>query len=275
LSPQRRGLYPEIDCVRDLLPRHVVAAAESRARSIGLGADSVLICTDAITEEAYLSALAASLGTSYERFEGVSRADCPLDDNELIQAVAAGLLPLREGQGIVWIIAPRCLTARRLANQRQPWPSLLRPFRLTSPERLGRFAVRHARKALGRRAAFGLRQTRPGLSNAPRPRGWRMIVAIALLMLVLAILVLVPAATLEAFGTVLCTVFLAAAALRLSSACYTLRIPERRDWIADDQLPIYTIICALYREAAVVPNLVAAIRALDYPGIMAQTPQAV
>jgi cellulose synthase/poly-beta-1,6-N-acetylglucosamine synthase-like glycosyltransferase len=34
-------------------------------------------------------------------------------------------------------------------------------------------------------------------------------------------------------------------------------------------LPIYTIICALYREAPVVENLVAAIRALDYPGIMA------
>ena len=35
--------------------------------------------------------------------------------------------------------------------------------------------------------------------------------------------------------------------------------------IDDDKLPIYTIICALYREANVVGNLVAAIRALDYP----------
>jgi cellulose synthase/poly-beta-1,6-N-acetylglucosamine synthase-like glycosyltransferase len=30
-------------------------------------------------------------------------------------------------------------------------------------------------------------------------------------------------------------------------------------------LPIYTIICALYREAPVVDRLVAAIQALDYP----------
>jgi hypothetical protein len=34
------------------------------------------------------------------------------------------------------------------------------------------------------------------------------------------------------------------------------------------------VICALYRETAVVNDLVAAIRALDYPGIMAQAPQA-
>jgi hypothetical protein len=65
----------------------VIAAAEHRERSIGLGADRVLICGDAITEEAYLTALAAFLGTSYER----------LDDKQLIQAAAAGLLPLREG----------------------------------------------------------------------------------------------------------------------------------------------------------------------------------
>jgi hypothetical protein len=75
----------------------VIAAAEHRARSIGLGADRVLICGDAITEEAYLTALAAFLGTSYERLDRIPRGDCPLDDKQLIQAAAAGLLPLREG----------------------------------------------------------------------------------------------------------------------------------------------------------------------------------
>jgi glycosyltransferase XagB len=42
--------------------------------------------------------------------------------------------------------------------------------------------------------------------------------------------------------------------------------------IEDRRLPIYTIICALYREERVVDKLVDALRALDYPGIMAQTP---
>ena len=37
------SLCPEIDCVRHLLPREVVAAAERRATEIGLLADRVLI----------------------------------------------------------------------------------------------------------------------------------------------------------------------------------------------------------------------------------------
>jgi hypothetical protein len=120
---QQPRLCPEVDCVRGLLPRRVVAAAEHRARRIGLGAERVLICADAITEEAYLQALAASLGTTYEPLDRVPRADCPLSDDELIQAAAAGLMPLRRDDRLLWIIAPRCLTARRLADPQQPAPA--------------------------------------------------------------------------------------------------------------------------------------------------------
>jgi hypothetical protein len=269
----RPSRCPEIDCIRDLLPRRVIAAAERRAQSIGLGAERVLICADAITEEAYLTALAASLGTSYEPLDRVSRADCPLDDNELIQAVAAGLLPLRNGHEIIWVIVPRCLMARRLADPRQPQPRWLRPFRLTSSERLRRFVAQHTQRALGRRAADGLRLARPLLSNAPRAQGWRSVATIALATLVMSFLALAAADAIEVVSTILCLVFLAAALLRMSSALLmpgTARRPVHTD---DNGLPIYTIICALYREAAVVGELVAAIRALDYPGIMAQTPE--
>jgi len=166
LPAARSNACSEIDCVRNLLPRRIVAAAERRAQSIGLGADRVLVCADAMTEEAYLRALAWSLGTSYERFDRIARADCPLDDNQLIQAAAAGLLPLRERNEIVWIIAPRCLTARRLADPRQSRPGWLRSFRLTSSERLARFVAQHTQTALGRRAAGGLRRCAATL------RGW-------------------------------------------------------------------------------------------------------
>jgi hypothetical protein len=124
-----------------------------------------------MTGDAYLTVLAASLGTSYEPLDRISRADCPLDDDQLIQA-AAGLLPLREASGITWIIAPRCLTARRLASHPPRW---LQPFRLTSSERLLGFVTRHTQKALGRRAADGLRRSRPLFSNAPRRHGAKRI----------------------------------------------------------------------------------------------------
>ena len=151
--------------MRDLLPARVIAAAERRALSIGLGADRVLICADVMTEEGYLTALATSLGTFFDPLEDVSRAQCPLSDDQLIEATAAGLLPLREGDQLSWIIAPRCLTARNLANlgsSGSPWP---RSFRLTSPERLSRFADRYAQVALGRRAAGELQRLQSRLQR--------------------------------------------------------------------------------------------------------------
>ena len=42
---------------------------------------------------------------------------------------------------------------------------------------------------------------------------------------------------------------------------------------AGDELPIYTILVPLYREANVLPQLVRALSSLDYPDMLAQTPQ--
>ena len=42
--------------------------------------------------------------------------------------------------------------------------------------------------------------------------------------------------------------------------------------LADDELPDYTIVVALYRETRVVEDLIRALDGLDYPGIMAFAP---
>jgi len=243
-----------------------LAAAEQRARAIGLGADRVLICADAMTEEAYLRALAASLDTTFEPLSSVARGDCPLDDDQLLQAAAAGLLPLVRDGVLTWVIAPRCLTARRLANA-QPLPPPVRSFRLTSSEHLWRFVATHAQEALGARASEELRRSQPDFSNAPRPRSPdRFLLIAALTLLIVGVAALAPAAAIDALATALCVVFLGAAALRLVSVAVA-RAPASAPPVRlrDDALPVYTVICPLYREASVVGSLVAAIRALDYP----------
>ena len=45
--------------------------------------------------------------------------------------------------------------------------------------------------------------------------------------------------------------------------------------VADENLPIYTILIPLYREAAVLPRLAQELSQLDYPDTLAQTPQAI
>lgn len=251
--------------MRGILPRAIIAAAERRANAIGIGADRVLICADAITEEAYLRALASSLGASYDRLDRLARSDCPLTDDGLIRAAAAGLLPVREAGRIVWIIAPSCLAAHRLSDPNWLIQRRIGSFRLTSSDRLWRFVAQHAHARLGRRAAFDLRRKRPLFSNAPRLHLRKRVAIVTLAIAILTALALIPAVTIDAFAALLCGIFLAAAAMRLSSVLYRQQQPKRSLRASDRELPIYTIICALYREEKVVHKLVAAIRALDYP----------
>lgn len=265
LQPAQLRACPELDCVRHLLPRRVIAAAERRARSIGVGAERVLHCLGAITEERYLAALAHWLGTAFEQFDGIARADCPLSDDQLVDAAAAGLLPLRLGGKLTWIVAPRGLTARRLSDMRRSRPSWLNSFRLTSPERLQQFVEQHAQGAIGRRAADGLRLSRPHLSNAPRPHRRRLLTTAGWALAAFAFFAAAPLLVIESLSGLFCALFLAAALLRLLCAGFRGRSPPEPKPIGDAQLPIYTIICALYREAAVIDKLVAAIQALDYP----------
>ena len=225
----------------------------------------MLICADAITEEAYLHALAVSLGTSYDRLDTLTRADVPLSDAELVRAAAAGLMPIREAGRTVWIIAPSCWAAHRLTDPHRPIQRRIKSFRLTSSNRLQRFITQHAQTTLGRCAAYDLRRTQPSFSNAPQLHLGKGVAMATIAMLLLTTLALYPATTIGIFSILLCAIFLAAAALRLASALYKQPAPEPTPRGDDRELPIYTIICALYREEKVVNKLVAAIRALDYP----------
>ena len=172
------------------------------------------------------------------------------------------------------MIAPSCWAARRLADPHRPVQRWINSFRLTSSDRLQRFIAQHVEAALGRRAAYHMRRTLPVFSNAAPLHIGKSVAAATIAILVLTTLAFYPATTIGIFSVLLCAIFLAAAALRLSSALYKQPAPERPFRGSDRELPIYTIICALYREEKVVNKLVAAIRALDYPGIMAQTVEA-
>src|SRR6202012_3355503 len=149
------------------------------------------------------------IGVPYERFDRVSRSDCPLDDNQLVKAAAAGLLPLRQGRDLTWVIAPRDMIARRLADPRQRLPHWLRSYRLTSAERLSQFVTRHGERTLGRHATDSLRVHRPLFSNAPRTRGRRVLRAVTLVTIAFACLNLAPLALIEGLSGLFCALFLA------------------------------------------------------------------
>src|SRR5262249_20198704 len=108
-----------------------------------------------------------------------------------------------------------------------------------------------------------LRLQEPELSAAPRRR--RLTLGRALAATILpALLVAFPRQAWAAIGTALAAFFLAWLALRLSVS-FSEPEPARPARLPDYDLPVYTIIVALYREARSVAALVAALRGLDYP----------
>lgn len=254
---------PEIDCVRHRLSPGWLALAELQSAEVGVGADRVLVSKGYIGEEDYLTELAAALDIAFEPLEDRSREACPFSDEGLIEAAHTGMLQLSIDGELHLIIAPRELTIRRLIETLQRNSKARHRVRLTTNERLARFVTRHASRLIGYRAAEALRSEKPTLSAGT---GRRRSTSIAMLVAGLALFSIVAPGTAGiAVEVALGLIFIAWLALRLLGMFSP--IPRHRKPPAepDSGLPIYTIVVALYREAAAAKDLIAALRNLNYP----------
>ena len=234
-----------------------------RAAEAGVGADCVLITWGVISEETYVAALAASLGMVFEPLFGTSREQCPLGDEALVDAANTGMLPLSDRNGVRIVVAPRLVDSRRLVAVATSGTDMARRIRMTSTARLHEFVARHSGRDIERRAVDELRINHPELSagvNRPRPK-----VALAYLALVVLAACAVPGAVLITAELMLGAVFLAWTGLRLLGLLSERFLRHQPRTFSDERLPTYSIVIALYREAAAVPDLVAALRALNYP----------
>jgi glycosyltransferase XagB len=261
------GPADELDCLRRVLAPELLRAAEARARELGIGADRVLILWGVIDDEAYLQRLAFHTGIAIENFSEIGRGGSLLRDRQILQAAEFGLIQLRRNGRL--ILAPRHLAARRLCRLVAKYPDVTDWLRLASSSRLHQFLLHQTDGVLGRTAANGLRRRFPRMSAAPAAvegSRWRRHLqrfkgpfGIAALML------LPPIVALDAWSVVLALWFLAFIGLRLWGS-FMPRLPQpalRR--LPDHQLPVYTVIAALYREAKSVALLMQAIDAFDYP----------
>jgi len=259
LPGRARSRCPELDCLRGHLPNDLLATAEQRAAALNIGADRVLITSGYLFEEDYSRALAEWLHVPFDRLD-VPRGACPWPDHWLVHAARHGVLPLRVGETFIWVVAPQVLGARYLVTGAHPFEDRLR---LTSRRCLQEFVSKHGLHALGERAAEVLRREEPEFSAAQCPRRirakWLTGIAAAV-----SASIAFPGSAWALVSAALALIFLAWAALRMIGA-----VTRWRPWhvlrLRSGELPVYTIIVALYDEASAVPSLVAVLRELDYP----------
>lgn len=264
-KPKGRRQSPELDCVRGWLSENTIAAAEQRAVALDIGADRVLISGSVLDEGIYLRLLSDSLGIAFEPLDDVPRSACPADDERLIEAPAAGLLPLTVDGDLKLVVAPKGLSVRRMIHLVRSRPELAKSFRLTTAARLQAFVTRHAETAIGDRATAHLAKTYPEMSAAP-PR-WRikLVPALAMCAAAIAAAVFAPLTAKLVCDVVLSFIFLSWMVLRIVGLLIGHLPPSRRGRLPDRDLPTYTILVPLYREVNSVEGLIESLRRLDYP----------
>ena len=259
-SPSR----PDLDCVRDLVPPALLAAAARRARDIGVGIHRVLSICGVLSEERYLRAFAARLGVPFETLEETSREACPFPDDAMINAVIAGALPMAVGNSIVYAVAPRALASPWMRTFLRQSPDYPRSIRITCDSRLAAFLAQHAGKAVAERSVHALARRHPEFSAAAT-RGSATALIVMLSAVTAVVIVLWPQVAHVAIGLVLAATFLAWSALRVWSALLRPDFYRSTRRLAEAELPQFTVVAALHDEVEVVGRLVGAIDKLDYP----------
>ena len=264
VPPRPSASCPELDCLLDRLPAALLDRAERRAAALGVGAEQVLIAAGVISEEDYLRAFARHYDIVFESFAYVQREDCPVDDGRLLASAAGGILPLWTAGEVTFVVAPRGIAARKIAEFVADTPHLRFRFRVTSVAALHRFVMQHGHPAVADHAAESLRRASPVLSAAPGAWRFSLIPRALGIAIAGAALVIAPGAAITGAEVTVSLLFLSSMLLRLFGV-FVAHPASRLVEISDKELPVYTVIAALYREAASVPGLVKALRQLDYP----------
>jgi cellulose synthase/poly-beta-1,6-N-acetylglucosamine synthase-like glycosyltransferase len=265
-SEREIGRADELDCLRRVLAPSLLRAAERRGNELGIGGDQVLIRTGIIGEEAYLDRLALHLDLTNETFSTVDRDTSPLLDRQIPDAARFGLIPIRQDGRLIWTLTPRGLASRTLCQLIGRYRHLKPHIRLTSTSHAQQFLMQQGGEAMERAATRQLSDKWPSMSAAPATANtsqWRSRFTRCCGLLAFAIPPLVIAH--EILSSFLAIWFLGFVALRVVCSLWPRPTLPEQPRLSDDRLPVYSIIVALYREAASVAPLMRALDALDYP----------
>ena len=257
------GLPVEIGFLtRSGVPPEMLRYAAALARRQGVSADAALLDEGLLDAEFFYRALAERLGVDF------------LDGDFALTSVSAagaaagaqrGYARLADDpRGLTWLFAPRgeaigrLMSASRAARGRAL-------FAVTTPARFVAAARRASAADLARAAAHSAeRVDRDLCARAPHNRRALAATTGGGALLLAALFGPFEAPSLAA-ALLLTAAFLASVFLRLFACAASYEKRDRAHWLADAALPDYTVVVALYKEAAVARQLARALDRLDYP----------
>jgi cellulose synthase/poly-beta-1,6-N-acetylglucosamine synthase-like glycosyltransferase len=254
-----------------LVGRHIDRATLVRAEALGekwgVLPHTVMIANGWLSAHDYYRALAEACGVPYRDDIPLDAVTAPLPLTNPRQCILRGLLKER-GRRSAYVIAPDELPPTAVARMLRD----LRPYRvsLAAPHDMRRAIFGHFARAFADVSVDGLRARDPAQSARSNLAPWQLAVLACSLVAFAAAVTLQPLASMRAVSYALAFISLPLIALRVFAACDLLsgrqtQCPSPRGRIDDAELPVYTILVPLFREANVLAPLMRAVARLDYP----------
>ncbi len=241
------------------VPHAQLTAASHLAQKQNVAADQALLANGSVEARYFYQCLAHRLGLPF-----IEEPVRLMDVGALYpQTVRGGLIPYESPDGLAWLGAPRgksILTLLRLSCDANALPRLA----ITTPSNLSQWIRESAHRRIAADASFELLSSNANLSAHDGLTLWQKMIASGVLC-VFALSFLFPAAA-PVRQTLVGLMFLAAIFFRLGVSAKAIGAPRpRRTQLEDRQLPAYTVLVALYREARIVKQLIRRLDRLDYP----------
>ena len=277
---RQRRLLPATATVPDaeygfLLARLIDAATLRRAGVLaaewGVPTHEVLISIGWVSEVDYVRAVAAHV--ALPAVDGAPLAELsPTASYPPWPSVMAGIF---EGRDVVAVearsFAPHILRSIAAAGHTRR-----KRFVLATRAEIARAIDRQRAPALMDVAINGLwRRSEEFSARTPHPL-WQSLLLVSLVGLAIGGVLAAPEMTVPALAALLALPFLCVVLVRCCAVSELLRPSVRRksravdERVDDASLPIYSVLVALYREAEVLPGLVRALAAIDYPAAKLQ-----
>ena len=244
------------------LARHGVdaltlSAIAARAGTLGMSADVVAIREGHIGEDAFHAALAAEARVTL--IDELPELAAGID---LTLALRSGVAALAGPERKFVIVAEGRMIPPLLSAGDSFRSSVL----LMSPRHLRAALRQRAGLPIAREAAMGLERVHPGLSAREGPSPGQIGCLAAIVFSLSFFGTLEPALTLIIGGLLLVPLFLLLATFRIAATFEPERAAAQRVRpLSDRQLPVFTVLVPLFREVAVLDQLLAALSNLDYP----------
>jgi glycosyltransferase XagB len=186
----------------------------------------------------------------------------PARDATPRQCLANGLLRHRDGP---LLFSPDRLRPNQLRNQSSGAGTIA----IVPPQRIRRAIYHYYRANFALAAIEGLLRRRPEQSARSALPRWELISIVVTLCLLATALALSPLLTIRTISLMLALLFIPIIGFRIAALRDLLSRKQSETppmpRVSDAELPIYTILVPLFREATVLGALVESLRRLDYP----------